>query len=100
MRMERTAQTTWDTRLIVDQDAVTPPGGAPPDSPGISQQQPSLGALQSLTRPSPSEQLDSSLPLEQNMANPQTPDEEGVGMSNLDALIKRRNSSKQNFLGG
>jgi hypothetical protein len=91
-----------DNRLVVDTDVAntTPPGGQPPNMPGVpTQGSPSLEALSAFTAPPP-QGMDAAQPLEQSFGA-QNPATNPVGEpSRLDMILKARGNSKTNFLGG
>jgi hypothetical protein len=93
----RNAQSSWDTTKLQD----------PTQMPGAQAGQPAptgLGgdvspeALAGVLKPTMSPELDASQPLEQGIPPPSGT--QSGEMSKLDAILKRRNTSKSNFLGG
>lgn len=91
----KNAQSSWDTTQLVDPNA-TPPSGQPPQ-PGAPMQGMNPASLAGLTQ-APAPGLDPSIPLEESFA-PEQPKMSG-DMSKMDAVLKLRNRSKNNFLGG
>jgi hypothetical protein len=92
----RNAQSSWDTTQLVDPNAAPPAQGQPPQ-PGAPMGGLNPASLAGLTTPQPPG-LDAGKTLEESMA-PETPKMDN-GMSKLDTILKLRNRSKQNFLGG
>lgn len=91
----KNAQSSWDTTKLVDPNA-TQPMGQPPQ-PGAPMQGMNPASLSGLTQ-TPPPSLDASKSLEESFA-PEQPKMDG-DMSKMDAILKLRNRSKSNFLGG
>ena len=92
----RSAQSAWDTTQLVDPNA-TPPAQGQPMQPGAPAGGLNPEALTGLTTPPPPG-LDAGKTLDESMA-PETPRMDN-NPTKLDTILKLRNRSKQNFLGG
>lgn len=93
----RSAQSQWDTTKL--QDPTQQPGAVAgqPAPMGLGGN-PSMEALTGVTKPMMGPELDASQPLDDTM--PQPGATASGDMSKIDALKRRRNVSKANFLGG